>query len=92
MSFGRTRCPLFWANQFRVLLTAAAYALLQHLQIYANQTTLRGAQGPRLRQALVTIGVWIVRQGRRLICHAPRGHPEQRVWAQIARALGATSR
>jgi len=45
-----------------------------------------------LRQALITIGVWIRRQGRRLIYHAPRGHPEQRAWAQIARGLGATTR
>jgi len=34
--------------------------------------------------------VWIRRQGRRLIYHAPRGHPEQRAWAQIARGLGAS--
>jgi len=92
LGFGRTSCTRFWANQLRVLLSAAAYALLQHLQISADQTPLRGAQVPRLRQALITIGVWIVRQGRRLIWHAPRGHPEQRAWAQIARALGATSR
>lgn len=92
LGLGRTSCTRFWANQLRVLLSAAAYALLQHLQIFADQTALRGAQVPRLRQALITIGVWIVRQGRRLIWHAPRGHPEQRAWAQIARALGATSR
>jgi hypothetical protein len=92
LGFGRTSCTRFWANQFRVLLSAAAYALLQHLQLYADQTTLRGAQVPRLRQALITIGVWIVREGPRLIWHAPRGHPEQRAWAQMARALGATAR
>ena len=92
LGLGRTSCTRFWANQFRVLLTAAAYALLQPLQICADQTALRGAQIPRLRQALITIGVWIRRQGRRLICHAPRGHPEQRAWSQIARALGATTR
>jgi hypothetical protein len=92
LGFGRTSCTRFWANQFRVLLSTAAYALLQHLQIYADRTTLRGAQVPRLRQALITIGVWIVRQGRRLIWHAPRGHPEHRAWVQIARALGATAR
>lgn len=92
LGLGRTSCTRFWANPLRVLLSAAAYALLQQLQLYADQTALRGAQVPRVRQALLTIGVWIVRQGRRLLWHAPRGHPEQRAWAHIARALGATAR
>jgi hypothetical protein len=32
LEIGRTSCSRFWANQFRVLLTAAAYILMQELR------------------------------------------------------------
>ncbi len=32
MEIGRTSCTNFWANQFRVLRTAAAYVLMQELR------------------------------------------------------------
>ena len=32
MEIGRTSCTNFWANQFRVLMTAAAYVLMQELR------------------------------------------------------------
>ena len=47
------------------------------------------AQVPRLRQALITIGVQVVRSVRRIVLHLPRSHPDAVPWAQIARALGA---
>ena len=61
LAFGRTSCTRFWANQLRVTLTAAAFVLFQELQLHADRTALRGAQVPRLRQALITIGVQVVR-------------------------------
>jgi Transposase DDE domain group 1 len=33
LQIGRTSCSRFWANQFRVLLTAAAYVLLQEVRL-----------------------------------------------------------
>ena len=89
LAFGRTSCTRFWANQLRVLLTAAAFVLFQELQLHADRTALRGAQVPRLRQALITIGVQVVRSVRRIVLHLPRSHPDAVPWAQIARALGA---
>jgi hypothetical protein len=32
LPIGRTSCSRFWANQFRVLMTAAAYVLMQELR------------------------------------------------------------
>jgi hypothetical protein len=64
LAFGRTSCTRFWANQLRVMLTAAAFGLFQELQLRADRTALRGAQVPRLRQALITIGVQVVRSVR----------------------------
>jgi len=89
LAFGRTSCTCFWANQLRVTLTAAAFILFQELQLRAERTALRGAQVPRLRQALITIGVQVVRSVRRIVLHFPRAHPDALTWARLARVLGA---
>jgi hypothetical protein len=89
LAFGRTSCTRFWANQLRITLTAAAFVLFQELQLRADHTALRGAQVPRLRQALITIGVQVVRTVRRIVLHFPRSHPDAATWSQLARALGA---
>lgn len=89
LAFGRTSCTRFWANQLRITLTAAAYVLYQELQLRLDRTALRGAQVPRLRQALITIGVQVVRSVRRIVLHFPRSHPDADAWTRLARALGA---
>ena len=89
LAFGRTSCTRFWANQLRLTLTAAAYVLLQELQLHADRTALVGAQVARLRHALITIGVQVVRSVRRIVLHFPQSHPDQGVWRQLARHLGA---
>jgi hypothetical protein len=91
LAFGRTSCTRFWANQLRVTLSAAAFVLCQELQLRADRTALRGAQVLRLRQALITIGVQVVRSVRRIVLHFPQSHPDADTWARIARALGAAS-
>ena len=91
LAFGRTSCTRFWANQLRITLTAAAFVLCQELQLRVDRTALRGAQVPRLRQALITIGVQVVRSVRRIVLHFPRSHPDAATWTQLARALGAVS-
>jgi hypothetical protein len=91
LAFGRTSCTRFWANQLRITLTAAAFVLCQELQLRADRTALRGAQVPRLRQALITIGVQVVRSVRRIVLHFPRSHPDAVSWARLARALGAAT-
>lgn len=89
LAFGRTSCTRFWANQLRITLTAAAFVLWQELQLRADRTALRGAQVPRLRQALITIGVHVVRSVRRIVLHFPRSHPDAVTWGRLALALGA---
>jgi hypothetical protein len=90
LAFGRTSCSRFWANQFRVLLSAAAYILWQELQLRADGTAVARAQVARLRLLLVKIGVRVVRSVRRIVLHFPRAHPHPAAWTQIARSLGAT--
>ena len=89
MAFGRTSCTRFWANQLRVTLTAAAFVLLQELQLRADRTPLAGAQIPRLRHALITIGVHVVRSVRRFVLHCPQSHPDHAIWIRLAADLGA---
>jgi hypothetical protein len=42
-------------------------------------------QVPRLRQALITIGVQVVRSVRRIVLHFPRSHPDAITSARFAR-------
>jgi hypothetical protein len=90
LALGRTSCTRFWANQLRVTLTAAAYVLLQDLQQRADRTSLAGAQVARLRLALITIGVRVVRSVRRIVLHFPVSHPDVTAWRSLARTLGAS--
>lgn len=87
LAFGRTSCTRFWPNQLRVTLTAAAYVLLQELQLRADGTALAGAQVARLRHALLTIGAHVVRSVRRIVLHVPQSHPEAQLWVHLARDL-----
>lgn len=91
LAFGRTSCSRFWANQLRVLLTAAAYVLLQELQLRADRTSLARAQVGRLRLVLLKIGARITRSVRRIVCHLPRAHPDPNAWRAIAASLGVAA-
>ncbi len=89
LAVGRTSCSRFWANQLRVTLTAAAYVLLQELQLRADRTSLARAQVGRLRLVLLKIGVRVTRSVRRVVLHLPRAHPDPHAWQRIARRFGA---
>jgi hypothetical protein len=89
LAFGRTSCSRFWANQLRVFLTAAAYVLLQELQLHAARTSLAHAQVGRLRLVVLKIGARVTRSVRRLVLHLPRAHPDPDAWIAIAASLGA---
>ncbi len=90
LEIDRTSCTRFWANQFRVLLTAAAYVLLQELRLHAARTVYARAQVSTLRERLLKIGVHVVASVRRLVLHLPRAYPDTVAWRAVARRLGAT--
>jgi hypothetical protein len=89
LAIDRTSCSRFWANQFRVLLTAAAYALFQELRLHARGTTMARAQVGTLRLNLLKLGVWLERSVRRIVLHLPDSAPWRSDWCRIARSLGA---
>jgi Transposase DDE domain group 1 len=89
LEIGRTSCCRFWANQFRVLLTAAAYVLMQELRLRAARTTCARAQVTWLRERLLKLGVHVVVSARRIVLHLPTATPHLDAWHHIALALGA---
>jgi DDE family transposase len=91
LELDRTSCSRFLANQFRVLLTLAAYLLFQALQRRTPGTACAGAQVLTLRERLIKLAVWVERSVRRIVLHLPATFPWLRTWCQLARAVGATS-
>jgi len=91
LQIGRTSCGRFWANQLRVLLTAAAYVLMQELRLRAARTACARAQVTTLRERLLKLGVHAVSSGRRLVLHLPTSTPFLDAWRHIAIALGAST-
>lgn len=89
LEIDRTSCPRFWANQLRVLLTAAAYVLMQELRGCAAGTACARAQVSTLRERLLKLGVWVQRSVRRIVLHLPQYAPWRSDWCRIARTLGA---
>ncbi len=58
LEMDRTSCSQFLANQFRVLLTLAAYVLFQELRRRAAKTTCADAQVTTLRERLIKRSSW----------------------------------
>ena len=89
LQIDRTSCCRFWANQLRVLLTAAAYVLLQELRLRAVRTACARTQVTGLRARLLKLGVHVVVSVRRIVLHLPTATPDRDAWRHIALALGA---
>jgi hypothetical protein len=90
LQIDRTSCSDFWANQFRVLLTAAAYVLMQELRLKAAHTRLARAQVWTLRERLLKLGARVLVSVRRVVVHLPASFPFQLAFQQVALALGAS--
>jgi hypothetical protein len=89
LEIDRTSCTNFWANQLRVLLTAAAYVLMQELRGRMVGTDCARAQVSTLRDRLLKLGVWVQCSVRRIVLHLPRSAAWQSEWYRVARSLGA---
>jgi hypothetical protein len=89
LEIDRTSCTTFLANQLRVLLTAAAYVLMQELRLSARGGECVRAQVSTLRERLLKLGVWVERSVRRIVLHLPVSFPYLRDWLRIARSVGA---
>jgi len=90
LALDRLSCSRFLGNQFRLLLTLAAYILVQALRDHAAGTACAAAQVTTLRDRLVKVAVWIERSVRRIVLHLPTAFPWLPTWREIACAVGAT--
>jgi len=89
LEIDRTSCTDFKPNQLRVLLTAAAYVLMQEIRRRAAGTELQAAQVSTLRERLLKLGAWVERSVRRIVIHLPLSCPWVPAWRTIAAAVGA---
>jgi len=89
LALDRTSCSRFLANQMRVLLTLAAYVLMQELRRRAGGTRCAGAQISTLRERLFKVAAWVEVSVRRVVIHLPRSFAWQACWVRIATRLHA---
>jgi len=80
----RLSCHRFWANQFRLLLHAAAYWLLDTLRRWLTQAGLPRLQLGTLRLRLVKIGGWVRERVRSVAVHLASSHPGEPLWHLLA--------
>jgi hypothetical protein len=82
----RLSCHRFWANQFRLLLHAAAYVLMQHMRKLLRGTQLSTAQVSTLRLRLLKVGARVVESVRRVKVQLPSAYAWAYLWPRLARA------
>ena len=87
LALDRTSCHAFAANQLRLLLTTAAFALLQILR----RPLPERPRVQTLRLWLLKIGARVECSVRRVIVHLAQNHPWRDLWRRMAIALGAAS-
>jgi hypothetical protein len=88
----RASCSRFIANQFRLLLAALAYTLMQRLRSLALQATeLERASAATIRVRLLKIGAAILRNTRRVRVMLASHHPLRELFAIAATRLAALS-
>ena len=74
----------FWANQFRLLLHAAAYWLLDTVRRWLTAAHVARMQLDTLRLHLIKIGGWIRRRLDGIRLHLASSHPGEPLWAVLA--------
>jgi len=89
LAMDRTSCSRFAANQFRLLLTLAAYVLLQSVAERTDNLDLANAQMATLRNRLLKIAVRACSSVRRISLQFTTHHPWADAWLSCARSLGA---
>jgi hypothetical protein len=81
---GRTSCHRFLANQFRLLLHAAAFVLMQALRSRLAGTEGAQWQAGTVRTKLLKVGALVTESVRRIAIKLPTSYPLQRLWKHLA--------
>ena len=84
----RTSCHDFEANQFRVLLSATAYVLMEFVRrVGLCGTELQEAQVGTIRLKLLKIGARLEQSVRRVVLHLAGGYPLKELFEQVVSRL-----
>ena len=84
----RTSCHRFQANQFRLLLSSAAYVLVQALRrIALAGTELATSQVGTLRLKLFKVAARVVLSARRVVFHLASSYPYQEMFGAVFKRL-----
>ena len=87
----RTSAHRWWTNQWRVLLSALAYTLMEALRrLGLHGTELGRAQCHTLRVKLIKVGAVIIRNTRRVHFHLSGAYPLKHLFALAAQRLAPT--
>lgn len=86
LSADRLSCHRFRANQFRLLLHAAAYWLLDTLRRKLAAVGIARMQLDTLRLRLIKIGGRVRQLATRVRLHLAHSHPGQELWQALATA------
>jgi hypothetical protein len=89
LKMDRTSCHRFVANQFRVLLHAAAFVLHSHIRRCLKGTSLEHAQACTLQRHLLKLGVRVRETVRRVWLHFASSCPLQELWEPLLTKLRA---
>jgi hypothetical protein len=91
LEMDRTSCTRFLANQFRVLLTAAAFVLFQQMRLRLARATNDRPTVGTMRLRLIKIAARVESSARRVVLHFSQSHPWAEQWRLLARSCGAAS-
>ena len=87
MDSGRTSCSRFTANRFRLLIHAAAYALMNGMRGALAGTAWERSQMAEIRLRLLKVGARVVQSSRKVWFHLPTAYPNQKDWEHLIRRL-----
>lgn len=86
----RTSCHAWWANQFRLLLSSAAYILMEAIRrIALKGTQLARAQASTIRLKLLKIGTVLLRNTRRIRFHFSSAYPLKNLFCSALARLSS---
>ncbi len=88
LAMDRTSCSRFLANQLRVLMTVAAYVLMQEIQLKARHSDCANAQVSTIRNRLLKLAARVEVSVRRVVIHMAEEFPAMNAWQRVALASG----
>jgi len=84
---GRTSCHSFLANQFRLILHAAAFLLMAQVRRLLSGTEMARCQAATIRTKLLKVGARVRETTRRIWVEMPTSYPYQKLWEVVISSL-----